>query len=240
VTIERLERRHLSSALAVFVESFCRREPITRHLDLPFTAYEPFAAAVLDKAAIEELSTVAVDERGEVAAFTVAEDLAHPFVPDLACYPRLGPIFDLLDTLSAPFLAGRSFFEGRIAHVWIVGVAAGHRGEGLSTQVDLACVGAAAMRGFSYAYAEFTSELSERVTNQFPVLQRVNRIAYEAFVDRRGTKPFAGLPGACASYLAAIRPGVTLERIADAFHPTCGGDHDPLEPPRERSHDPAA
>jgi hypothetical protein len=152
-----------------------------------------------------------------VIACTIAEDLANPFIPHLAHYPKLKPVFDLLQKLSDTFFEGKRYLKGKVVHVWIVAVDPAFRGLGLSTEVDMACVEAAARKGFDYAYAEFTSELSEKVSSQFKVLQICNKVTYDTFQETDGSFPFKGVPGRASSYLATIRPGVKLESISNCY-----------------------
>ena len=77
-------------------------------------------------------------------------------------------------------------------HVWIALVDPKYRGKHLSTEVDMACIENAARKGFDYAYAEFTNDLSEKVSHQFKVLQVLNRINFEDFKMEDGSKPFIG------------------------------------------------
>ncbi len=163
------------------------------------------------------MSKVALDKQNKVIALAVAEDLADPFVPHVAHYPKLKPVFDILGELSKPFLKDKKFTKGKVVHVWIAAVDPAYRGTGLSTVVDMAAIESASRKGFDYAYAEFTNELSENVTHQFKVLKMFNRIYFDQFIEPDSTKPFEGVKGAAASYVAAIRPGVKLEDVKQTY-----------------------
>lgn len=101
--------------------------------------------------------------------------------------------------------------------IWIAAVDQAYRGLGLSTETDMFCVEAGARKGFDFAYAEFTNELSEKVTSQFKILKLCNRIQYNTFIMDNGTMPFQGVERAAASYVAAIRPSVKLESLSHAY-----------------------
>lgn len=216
-TIHTLQEEHVKSAVELFTKSFCDSEPITKHLNIRYQDYEPFAREVILKAIKEGLSKVAINRQNRVIACAIAEDMADPFVPHAAHYPKLKPVFALLGDLSRPFIAGRKFVPGKIAHVWIAAVDNAYRGLGLSTEIDIACVEGAARKGFDFAYAEFTNPLSEKVTSQFKLLQLLNKIQYDDFVWEDGSMPFKGLQGAAASYLATIRPGVKLDALSNCY-----------------------
>lgn len=215
-TIHTLKEEHIKSAIDIFVKSFCDSEPITKHLHINYRDYEPFAQEVLKKAAKEGMSKVAVDKNNRIIACALAEDLADPFIPHVSHYPKLEPVFALIEALSKPFLLGRKFTKGKIAHVWVAAVDQSCRGLGLSTEIDIACVEAAARKGFDFAYAEFTNELSEKVTSQFHTLKLCNKINYDTFVWE-GKTPFNGLGGYASSYVATIRPGVKLESLSNCY-----------------------
>lgn len=216
-TIHTLQEEHTKSAIDLFIKSFCDSEPITKHLHILYQEYEPFAREVIQKAVREGMSKVAIDKNGKVIACAVAEDLANPFIPHIAHYPKLKPILELIDELSKPFIQGKKFINGKITHVWIAAVDPAYRGLGLSTEIDVACVEAAARKGYDFAYAEFTNELSEKVTSQFKILQICNKIKYDTFKSHDGMMPFKGMEGAAASYVATIRPGVKLESIYTCY-----------------------
>ena len=216
-TLHTLDQSYAQKALDLFIKSFCENEPITKHLGIHYKDYEPFAKDIIQKAIKDGLSKIAVDQQGRVVACTIAEDIADPFIPHLAHYPKLKPILNMLDKLSASFLKGKKFTKGKIVHVWIAAVDTRFRGQGLSTETDMASVEAAARKGFDYAYAEFTNKISENVTHQFKILKQCNKIVYSEFTDETGQKPFAGLPGEATSYLATIRPGVKLDAIDHCY-----------------------
>ncbi|VVC75901.1 Histidine decarboxylase [Aquicella siphonis] len=216
-TIHTLQEEHVKSTVELFTKSFCDSEPITRHLNVRYQDYEPFAREVVQKAIKEGLSKVAINRQNRVIACTIAEDMADPFIPHAAHYPKLKPVFALLDELSKPFTAGKKFVPGKIVHVWIAAVDQAYRGLGLSTEIDIACVEGAARKGYDFAYAEFTNPLSEKVTSQFKILQLYNKIQYDDFVWENSSMPFKGLEGAAASYVATIRPGVKLDSLPNCY-----------------------
>lgn len=215
-TIITLNEEFSKQATELFAKNFCSSEPITKFLGIQYSDYLPFANEVVQKAVKEGLSKIAINNKKRVIAVCIAEDLADPFLPKSLHYPKLNPIFALLNELSKPFMGERKFIKEKIIHVWIAVVDPDYRGQGLSTEIDMATIENAARRGFDYAYAEFTNELSEKVTHQFNVLQRLNRIKYENF-KYAGQNIFKGLEGAAASYIATIRPGVKLSAISNYY-----------------------
>lgn len=215
-TLQTLQDIHMNTVTDLFVKSFCDSEPITKRLNIHYDEYKPFASEVVRKAVKEGLSKVAVDKQGKIIACAIAEDLSDPFVPHLAHYPKLKPVFTLLRELSKPFMKGKKFQPRKVLHIWIALVDPNQRGKGLSTMIDMACIEAAARKGFDFAYTEFTNELSEKVIKQFKVLKLYNRINYDDFTIQ-GEKPFKGLKGSAASYVATIRPGINLDSLTHCY-----------------------
>jgi hypothetical protein len=216
-SVKTLAKEHIKQVIDLFIRSFCYNEPITHHLHVDITEYRPFATEVVDKAVKDGLSTVALDESNRVIAFIIVEDIADPFMPKLSHYPKLQPIFELLTKLSRPFVDGKKFTKGKIAHFWIAGVEKEYMGHGMFTELDNETIRMAAEKGFNFAYAEFTNEISEKVTHQFKIIELWNRIAYEDFMLENGQRPFSGVKGGAASYCAAIKPGVKLDSLQDCY-----------------------
>jgi len=215
-TIQTLQNEHVKAAVDIFTKSFCDSEPMTKYLGIHYHDYEPFARDVILKAVKEGLSKVIVDKQNRVIGCAIAEDMADPFVPHVAHYPKLQPIFALLDELSKPFTEGKKFVKGKVVHVWIAAVDQAHRGEGLSTEEDMACIENAARKGFDFAYAEFTNEISEKVSHHFKLAKPLNRIEYDDFVWNNN-KPFKNLKGVAVAYVATIRPGVNIESLSHCY-----------------------
>ena len=216
-TIRTLTKDYIDSALKLFTESFCDSEPITKHLNITYKDYEPFAREVIDKAVKEGMSVIAIDKTNKVIACAVAEDIVNPFVPHLAKYPKMKPIFALLNELDKPFMSGKDFVKGKIAHVWIAVVNPKYRGQGLSTAIDMACGELAVRKGFDFAYAEFTNDVSEKITHHYDVYKLYNTIKYEDFSWENNNYPFKGVKGGATAYIVGLRPGVQLDSLQKCF-----------------------
>jgi len=215
--IKTLNRDYTESAIKLFVKSFCDSEPITRHLKMTYKDYEPFAREVIEKAAKEGLSVVAVDKKNNVIACAVSEDIVNPFIPDVGKYPKMKPIFALLNELDKPFMTGKHFVKGKIAHVWIAVVNPDVRGQGLSTAIDMACGELAVRKGFDFAYAEFTNDVSEKITHHYDVYKLLNSVKYEDFTLENNEHPFSGVKGGAAAYIVGLRPGIQLDSLQNCY-----------------------
>lgn len=214
--IQTLKKEHIAATVDLFTRSFCDSEPITRHLHINYRDYTPFAKEVVEKAVQDGMSVVAVNEKGKVIACAIAEDITNPFQPHPENYPKMKPILALLDELSKPFLQGKRFLKGKIAHVWIAIVDPDYRGHGLSTAIDIACGELVAHNGYDFAYAEFTNEVSEKITHHYAVHQLCNSIEYDNF-KWEANCPFKGIKGQAAAYLVGIKPGIQLDSLRKCY-----------------------
>ncbi len=216
-SIRTLNKEYMDSALELFIKSFCDSEPITKHLHISYDDYEPFAREVVEKAVREGMSVVAIDKNDKVIACAIAEDIVSPFVPHLAKYPKMKPIFALLNELDKPFMSNKSFLRGKIAHVWIALVDPNYRGKGLSTAIDMACGELAVRKGFDFAYAEFTSDVSEKITQHYDVYKLCHSIKLEDFEMESSEHPFSGVKGNATAYIVGLKPGIKLEALEKCY-----------------------
>jgi len=211
-----LTDEHVKSAVDLFVKTFCDSEPITKHLNISYAEYEPFAREVIQKAVMEGLSVVALDKNNRVIACTIAEDITNPFSPNITHYPKLKPIFALLNKLDEPFLKDKKFLKGKIVHIWIALVDPTFRGKGLSTAIDMACADLAVRKGFDFAYAEFTNALSENITHHYSLAKMYNNIKFDEF-NLGKERPFKGVKGGAAAYLIGIKPGIKIDSLKNCY-----------------------
>lgn len=216
-TITTLQDKHMKSAIELFTKAFCDSEPITKHLGITYEEYEPFVREVIQKAVNDGMSVVGVNREGKVITCTIAEDITNPFKANLGNYPKLKPVFDLLDKLSLPFLKGKRFAKNKIAHVWIAIVDPAYRGQGLSTAIDMACADVVVQKGYDFVYAEFTNPVSEKITHHYKVYQLCNSLPYDEFTSQDGKKPFKGVKGGANSYIIGVRPGVKIDSLANCY-----------------------
>ncbi|HSW71227.1 MAG TPA: hypothetical protein VLH77_04535, partial [Gammaproteobacteria bacterium] len=215
-TILTLQQEHFDSAKELFIKAFCYSEPVTKYLGIQPDDFEPFAEAVLKKAAADGLSKVALDKNKQVIAFVIVEDLADPFKLQLSRYPRMKPVISLLKDLSKPFVEGKKFLKGKIAHFWLAAVEQELMGQGLFKKVNGETIKGVISKGYDIAYAEFTSEISAKEALHFDALQLCNKIKYDSYT-LDGQKPFQGLKGEAVAYVAAIKPGVKLTSLVDCY-----------------------
>lgn len=219
-TICTLTVDHQKSAIDLFTKSFCDSEPITKHLNIKYSDYEEFPREVVTKAIKDGMSVVALDSHNHVIACVIAEDMATPFTPTLSKYPKLKYIFSLLDALSKPFLSGKKFIPGKVAHIWIAIVNPEMRGKGLSTAIGMACATICMRKGYDFGYVEFTNEISEKIIHHYKTYELCNKIDYNSFTDDDGQRPYQGLNGKASAYIISIKPGVEMDMLPSCYSTT--------------------
>lgn len=211
--IQTLDEKFFDVAKQLLIKTFCDDEPICQYLQITYEEFAPFAEEVIKKAVQDGVSHVALNEDQQVVAFSLAEDIAEPITLKIENYPRLQPIFEILESLSAPFMENRKFKKNIIIHPWIAGVHHDYIGMSLSKKIVMTTMMSAAANGYKFAYGEFTNPKTERIMNGIKNAKLCNKIEYHLFIDAHGNRPFAGLEGHTSAYLASISPDVRIEDI---------------------------
>jgi len=216
IKIENLTEEYLKEATELFVDSFCGSEPITKYLDISKDDYRPFAREVTAKACKEGLSKIALNDKNEIIGLVIAEDYANKFEVDLEKYPKLKPIYQLLDKLSESFVEGKEFQQGKILHTWIGAIRDDYRAKGMFRDLAMVHVESAMKKGFHFIYSDFTNEISAKVVKQFEVLRLCNKINYKDF-EINGQKPFPELEGSAMAYVTPLRADIKLDTLEECY-----------------------
>lgn len=214
--IEELTKNHLKETVDLFVRSFCDSEPITKYLGISRKDYIPFATEVTEKAIKDGLSNVVLNQNNKVIGLIIGEDLADPFIPNFSLYPKVKPIYELLETLSKPFMDGKKFKKGKVMHTWIAAIDEKYRSHGIYLELGMSHVKSAARKGYNFIYSDFTNPHSEKIVRQFKILRLCNKLKYSDY-SFQSTKPFEGVKGEATSYITPIRPDVNLESLTDCY-----------------------
>ncbi len=219
IRIEDLTEKHLKPAVDLFVKSFCDSEPITKHLGMTHAEYIPFATGVTQKAIKDGLGKVVLNENNQVIGLIIGEDLADTFVPNFSLYPKMKPIYGLLEELSNPFINGKKFKKNKVLHTWIAAIDEKYRSHGIYIELGMSHVESAIRKGFNFIYSDFTNPKSEAIVRQFKILRLCNKLKISDYTFQSG-KPFEGVSGEMTSYITPIKPGVTLESLPECYTST--------------------
>lgn len=216
IRIDDLTNKYLEPAVNLFVNSFCNSEPATKYLGITPEEYTPFAKAVTTKAVQDGLSKVVLNEKDQLIGLIITEDLADPFKPNLSLYPKMKPLYSLLEELSKPFMEGKTFKKGKVLHTWIAAIDEKYRTHGIYLELGMSHVESAMRKGYRFIYSDFTNSYSEVIVRQFKLLRLCNKIKYSDYV-LESTKPFANLEGEATAYIAPIDPQATMESLSECY-----------------------
>ncbi|VVC74925.1 hypothetical protein AQUSIP_01990 [Aquicella siphonis] len=212
---EILQPVHVDRTASMFIRSFCDSEPMTRYVNMDYDSFAPFARAVVQKAANDGLSIVALDG-GKVIACALTEDIVDPLPMTFNVSPKFKYIFALLEQLTSGFLHGKQFQKKHVAHLFITAVDEDYRKNGLSKQVNFRAMSLAADEGFSFMVSELTN-----IYNELGIMHHLknaslllgSQVYREYTLD--GVRPFANLPGGAAGYLWELKCDALLTYTQD-------------------------
>lgn len=209
--IEQLQEKHLDEAIQVMIESFCDYEPMTQYVDMQYEEFRPFAEQVLKKAVRDGISAVAL-KNGHVVACTAVEDITQPIEFTIELTPKFKPIFTLLEEITIPYLHGKQFPPGYLAHLFITAVSPNYHHQGLSRQINFKSMQLAIDKGFQLMCSEMTNFINEKGTMAWITTptHRMGSCQYNQFV-MDNTKPFQTLSGGANALIWALKPGIPLE-----------------------------
>lgn len=206
-TIWILEEQHIEQATDLFAKSFCKDEPLVKYLQISAEDFRPLARDIVAKAALDSLSVIATDPKGNVVGLALSENLDEPI--DLTRYQKFMPIFSLFEFLAKP-MEKIKIKKNSVAHIWITAVDDNFRGTKLSMLLNNACVTRAVQRQFQYIYCEFTNPINEKSMKFYPENIRINKFEFKNFVYE-GEKVFENLDGYVSSYMVSAAPFIRLK-----------------------------
>ncbi len=158
-------------------EVFSERDPPAVAVGLTSAEFEHFVRLLCPKAAAEGLSIVARDgATGEMVGALLAEDSASTIPEGLETLsPKLNPIFDILGQLDVEYRNGGRAKPGESLHLFLLGVARRHAGQGIGHGLVAACLKNNAPRGFRVAVTEATNKTSQHIFRKQGFVERVRR-----------------------------------------------------------------
>lgn len=158
-------------------EVFSERDPPAVATGLTSADFEHFVRLLCPKAADEGLSIVARAEgTGEMVGALLAEDSASIMPGGLETLSvNFLPIFDLLGQLDAEYRQGEPPRPGESLHLFLLGVARRHTGQGIGHGLVAACLKNNAAHGFRVAVTEATNKTSQHIFRKQGFVERVRR-----------------------------------------------------------------
>lgn len=189
-----LDNRYFKGATEVLTQSFSR-EPMVKHLDIPYREVFPSAQVACLVACNSEqqrdLSTIAI-ENGRVIGCLVSYDYsAIPLFPFHAVPRKFDPIFELLLKLNKGMVFGE-----QTLYQFMLGVDLDHEGQGVGKAIVNANNEQGRRKGYEVAKAEVTGRASQRIFSDLGY-NIVAEIPYAQFLFRgiSGRNVFRNIKG---------------------------------------------
>ncbi len=181
-----------------------------KYLKLDYKSFAPVAEAVVEKAARDELSIIALDGDQVVACALVEDCVKHQAI-DFTIDSKFQPILALLADLEKEFFTNKKFPANLIAHLCLTAVDPDHRGMGLSKKVNFAAMELAYDHNFQFMYSSMTNYLNEKGTLKYLEHEKllIGRIPYHEYIYN-DKKPFRNLAGMANAYIWELCEGAKL------------------------------
>ncbi len=156
---------------------FAHRDPPAVAVGLTPGEFGSFVGLFCPRAAVEGLTIVARSaETGEMVGALLTEDSAGAPPEGLEqLSAKFDPIFDILGQLDAEYRAGRPARPGECLHLFLLGVAPGHAGQGIAHELVARCLAHGASRRYRVAVTEATNPTSQHIFRKQGFVERVRR-----------------------------------------------------------------
>jgi GNAT superfamily N-acetyltransferase len=157
---------------------FAHRDPPAVAVGLTAVEFEAFVRLYCGKADAEGLTIVARSAAsGEMIGALLAEDSGSEPPGGLEqLSPKFDPIFDILGQLDTEYRGGRARQPGESVHLFLLGVAEGHAGQGVAQRLVAECLQNAADKGYRSAVTEATNKTSQHVFRRQGFTERARRL----------------------------------------------------------------
>lgn len=177
VTYHLCTRADVDELSRLLGEVFAHRDPPAVAVGLTAAEFEGFVRLYGPKAGAEGLTVVARSAAtGEMIGALLAEDSASA-PPDgiEQVSAKFNPIFDILGQLDAEYAGGQARRPGESLHLFLLGVAQGHGGQGIAQRLIAECLAHGGRQGFQVAVTEATNRTSQHVFRRQGFVERVRR-----------------------------------------------------------------
>ncbi len=160
-----LSHRDIEDTATCISQVFSSFEPIAKALKISFNELYPLAVTVCQKAADEEISIIAKDQKtGEVVGFIISEDLmtVKPG-PTEGIDNKFEAVFSFLSELDENYLSCHSVKAGQVLHILMLGVQEKYTKRQIATTLVKENLKLAKHHNFQIAIAEATAVGSQQI-----------------------------------------------------------------------------
>ncbi len=156
---------------------FAPRDPPAVAVGLTAAEFEAFVRLYGAKAHAEGLTVIARSAAtGDMIGALLAEDSGSEPPDGLEqLSPKFTPIFDILGQLDAEYSGGQARQRGHSVHVFLLGVALSHAGQGVAQRLVVECLANARRLGYRLAVTEATNKTSQQVFRKLGFTEQVRR-----------------------------------------------------------------
>ncbi len=124
ILFQTMQRSDIEETATCISQVFSSFEPIAKALKISFNEFSQLAVSVCQKAADEEISLIAKDQKtGEIVGFIISEDFMTSS-PDFleGIDNKLEAVFSLISELEENYRSCHSFKAGQVLHIFMLGV----------------------------------------------------------------------------------------------------------------------
>ena len=191
-TVQKIEQDSAEEAANLLVAVFNEREPLA-HLDSSDPQeFSEYILYLSHKCAEEGLGFIAREmSSNEIIGVVLSSDLSESVNAEKSPDETLeNPISALIHSLNSSYFTKGTLEENTYLNIKFVATNGDFKGKGVVTELISTCIKAAQERGFKYAQAEATGNISQHIfTSRFGFEEKAS-IKYTEF-EFDGKKPFA-------------------------------------------------
>lgn len=192
--VEKLVKEDIEETAKLVVSEFNAREPIAQLNASNSDEFLEYTLSVCRKCADEGLGFIARDvQSNKIIGAALSADLAYavnakPSEDD----EDPNPVATLIDSLNSLYFTNGELAENTYLNIKFIAADANFKGKGVVMSLISACIEAAKAKGFKYAQAEATGNVSQYIfTNKFGFEEKAI-IKYSEF-EFDGETPFSSI-----------------------------------------------
>lgn len=192
--IQKIDKESVEETAKLVVREFNKREPIAQLNASNSDEFLEYTLGVCRKCVDEGLGFIARDvQTNKIIGTALSADLAYsinakPSEDD----EDPNPVATLIDSLNSLYFTNGELAENTYLNIKFIAADASFKGKGVVMDLITACIGEAKAKGFEYAQAEATGNVSQYIfTNRFGFEEKAI-IKYSEF-EFDGETPFSSI-----------------------------------------------
>ncbi|MGB3589339.1 MAG: GNAT family N-acetyltransferase [Tunicatimonas sp.] len=206
IILKPLEPKHVVAATHCISTTFTKGEPMSEALAISEEEFSYFAQLFIQKAAIDQLSVVAVTDTDEVVGALICEDYASPPPTGLEhVSEKFGPIAGLLETLGERFAQLHNVIPGSHLHMFMCGIYPQYARQQFAQRLISFAEDIARERGYKATVCEATGAVSQHMVKNSLGYTYVDEIIYQDFqYEEQAVFSTINTVKSCVAYYKAL------------------------------------